>query len=138
MFSVLCSRSQKMNSAEEKLLQIQTAIVELLIRNASNIGVVSESLSQRTALMTECFGTEDELEASDDNTLEDSKDMKDSKKKRRKRSSSLQGLDFAFFTPSCGNGNGLSATQLICLCKVEHDIDLLPILLLTWTLMRKV
>ena len=51
---------------------------------------------------------------------------------------SLQGLDFAFFTPSCGNGNGLSATQLICLCKVEHDIDLLPILLLTWTLMRKV
>nr|KAG5692522.1 hypothetical protein BaRGS_018727 [Batillaria attramentaria] len=83
------SRSQKMNSTEEKLLQLQTAIVELLIHNADRLGVVSESLSQRTTLMTECFGTEDELDASDDNTLEDTKEVK---KKRRKRSSSLQGL----------------------------------------------
>ncbi|XP_070181705.1 uncharacterized protein [Littorina saxatilis] len=82
------SRSQKMNSTEEKLLQIQTAIVELLIRNAERIGLVSNSLAERTSLLAECFGTEDELDgASDDNTLEDSKD-----KKRRKRSSSLQGL----------------------------------------------
>lgn len=85
---LICSRSQKMNSTEEKLLQIQTAIVELLIRNAERIGLVSNSLAERTSLLAECFGTEDELDgASDDNTLEDSKD-----KKRRKRSSSLQGL----------------------------------------------
>ena len=80
-----------MNSAEEKLLQIQTAIVELLIQNADSIGVVSESLQQRSALMTEFFGTEDELEASDDNTLEDSKDCREQRKKHRKRSNSLQG-----------------------------------------------
>ena len=56
--------------------------------------------------MTECFGTEDELEASDDNTLEDSKDIKESKKKRRKRSSSLQGMDAAFFSHFLGGGGG--------------------------------
>ena len=56
--------------------------------------------------MTECFGTEDELEASDDNTLEDSKDIKESKKKRRKRSSSLQGMDAAFFNFGGGGGGG--------------------------------
>lgn len=110
-----------MNSAEEKLLQIQTAIVELLIRNASSIGVVSESLIQRTALMTECFGTEDELEASDDNTLEDSKDIRESKKKRRKRSSSLQGMDAAFFSHFFGGGDsGAHIQQLVTLCMVEH------------------
>lgn len=85
------SKSEKMNSTEEKLLQIQTAIVELLIKDAEKVGMVSSSLYQRTTLMTECFGvqTDDELDASDDNTLEDSKDMK--KKKKRKRSGSLQG-----------------------------------------------
>nr|KAG5693919.1 hypothetical protein BaRGS_008188 [Batillaria attramentaria] len=87
--NIMHVNSQKMNSTEEKLLQLQTAIVELLIHNADRLGVVSESLSQRTTLMTECFGTEDELDASDDNTLEDTKEVK---KKRRKRSSSLQGL----------------------------------------------
>ncbi|KAL8622847.1 hypothetical protein ACOMHN_026968 [Nucella lapillus] len=86
------SRSQKMNAAEEKLIQIQTAIVGLLIRNASGIGVVSESLCQRTALMTQCFGTEDELDASDDNMLEDSNSTKEVRKKARKRSNSLQGI----------------------------------------------
>ncbi|XP_046351286.2 uncharacterized protein LOC124131838 [Haliotis rufescens] len=86
------SKSEKMNSTEEKLLQIQTAIVELLIKDAEKVGMVSSSLYQRTTLMTECFGvqTDDELDASDDNTLEDSKDMK--KKKKRKRSGSLQGI----------------------------------------------
>ncbi|XP_046564919.1 rho GTPase-activating protein 11A-like [Haliotis rubra] len=86
------SKSEKMNSTEEKLLQIQTAIVELLIKEAEKVGMVSSSLYQRTTLMTECFGvaTDDELDASDDNTLEDSKDMK--KKKKRKRSGSLQGI----------------------------------------------
>lgn len=90
LYFIFTSRSQKMNSTEEKLLQLQTSIVELLITNAPRIGVVSEDLFQRTALMNECFGTEDELEASDDNTLEDSKEVK--KKKHRKRSGSLQGF----------------------------------------------
>ncbi|XP_076464464.1 uncharacterized protein LOC143296429 [Babylonia areolata] len=86
------SRSQKMNATEEKLLQIQTAIVGMLIRKAESIGVVSDGLHQRTVLMTECFGTEDELDASDDNTLEDSKDTREVRKKARKRSNSLQGI----------------------------------------------
>ncbi|XP_041351525.1 uncharacterized protein LOC121370398 [Gigantopelta aegis] len=85
------SKSEKMNSTEEKLLQIQTSIVELLVKNADCIGMISESLYQRQALMTECFGTDDELDASGDNTLEDSKDVK-KKEKKRKRSGSFQGL----------------------------------------------
>ena len=84
------SKSEKMNSTEEKLLQIQTSIVELLVKNAHAIGMISESLYQRQALMTECFGTDDELDASGDNTLEDSKNVK-KKDKKRKRSGSFQG-----------------------------------------------
>jgi hypothetical protein len=53
-----------MNSVEEKLLQFQTLVVEVLIRNAEDIGFVSDSLYERTLLMTECFGTDDELDAS--------------------------------------------------------------------------
>lgn len=87
------SRSQKMNATEEKLLQVQTSIVELLIVHAQRIGVVSESLYQRTCLMTECFGTEDELDGSDDNMLEDAKEAR---KKQRKRSGSLQGRKIFF------------------------------------------
>ena len=82
-----------MNTTEEKLLTIQTSIVQLLINHASRIGVVSDSMYDRTSMMGEAWGgTEDELDASDDNTLDDSKDVKEMRKKRRKRSSSLQGM----------------------------------------------
>lgn len=79
------SKSEKMNSSEEKLLQHQTSIVELLINNSSNIGMVSESLIERTDMMTDYFGTDDELLESSDVTHERKK------KEKRKRSSSFHG-----------------------------------------------
>ncbi|ESO84455.1 hypothetical protein LOTGIDRAFT_236248 [Lottia gigantea] len=84
------SKSEKMNSTEEKLIQIQTAVVELLIKNADCVGLVSDDLYERTCKMVEIYGEED-LDASDDNTLEDSKDCK-KKEKKRKRSGSFQGF----------------------------------------------
>ncbi|XP_050406492.1 rho GTPase-activating protein 11A isoform X2 [Patella vulgata] len=91
------SKSEKMNSTEEKLIQIQTAIVELLIKNAECVGLVSDDLYSRTCKMVEIYGEED-LDASDDNTLEDSKDCR-KKEKKRKRSGSFQG-----FVSSIANG----------------------------------
>ena len=84
------NKSEKMNSSEEKVLQLQTSVVELLVRHADDVGLVSNDLVERTALMTEAFGTDDELDASDDNTLDDSKDCK-KKEKKRKRTGSFQG-----------------------------------------------
>uniref|UniRef100_A0A2C9LE60 Rho-GAP domain-containing protein n=1 Tax=Biomphalaria glabrata TaxID=6526 RepID=A0A2C9LE60_BIOGL len=89
--------TQKMSSSEEKLLHTQTCIVELLIKNWEQIGMVSGSLQHQVSLMAECFGTDDDLDASDDNTLEESKEV--SQKLRRKRSSSLTG-----FVNSIANG----------------------------------
>ena len=40
-------------------------------------------------MMSECFGTDDDLDVSDDNTLEDVKDTV--RKKKRRRSGSLTG-----------------------------------------------
>ena len=88
-FLYLNSKSEKMNSVEEKLLQFQTLVVEVLIRNAEDIGFVSDSLYERTLLMTECFGTDDELDASSE-ALEESRDCK-KKEKKRKRSGSFTG-----------------------------------------------
>lgn len=84
------NKTEKMNSSEEKLLQVQTAVVELLIRNAEDIAYVCDSLCERAAMMTEVFGTDDELDASED-TLEESRDISKKKEKKRKRSGSLQG-----------------------------------------------
>ncbi|OWF55189.1 uncharacterized protein LOC110463103 isoform X2 [Mizuhopecten yessoensis] len=84
------NKSEKMNSSEEKLLQVQTSIVELLIRNAESVGMISDSLHERALLMTEVFGTDDELDVTED-TLEDSRDCR-KKEKKRKRSGSFQGL----------------------------------------------
>lgn len=83
------SKSEKMNASEEKLLQWQTGIVELLIHSADSVGMVSDSLYERTSLMTEAFGTDDDLDASEE-TLEESRGCK-KKDKRRKRSGSFQG-----------------------------------------------
>ena len=85
------SCSHKMNSTEKKLLQTQTSIVELLIRKAERIGGISDSLYDRISLMVECFGTDEDLDGSDENVLEDSKAVADNHKSRRKRSGSLQG-----------------------------------------------
>ncbi|XP_062601374.1 rho GTPase-activating protein 11A-like isoform X2 [Saccostrea cucullata] len=86
----LNNKTEKMNSSEEKLLQVQTAIVEVLIRSASMIGMVSPEVYEKASLITEIFGTDDELDASCD-TLEESRDLK-KKEKRRKRSGSFQGV----------------------------------------------
>ncbi|XP_052105522.1 uncharacterized protein LOC127738356 [Mytilus californianus] len=89
-FLYLNSKSEKMNSVEEKLLQFQTSVVEVLIRNAEEIGFISDSLYERTLLMTEVFGTDDELDASSE-ALEESRDCK-KKEKKRKRSGSFTGI----------------------------------------------
>lgn len=88
-FLYLNSKSEKMNSVEEKLLQFQTSVVEVLIRNAEEIGFISDSLYERTLLMTEVFGTDDELDASCEG-LEESRDCK-KKEKKRKRTGSFTG-----------------------------------------------
>ncbi|XP_005095441.1 uncharacterized protein LOC101862256 isoform X2 [Aplysia californica] len=81
---------QKMNAAEEKLLNIKTCIVELLIRNCDQVGMVEVGFQNQLKLMAEYYPTDDELDASDDNMLEESKDI--ALKKKRRRSSSLSGL----------------------------------------------
>ena len=70
--------------------QFQTSVVELLINNAHQVGLVDDDLAGRTALMSEVFSTDDELDGSEDN-LEDTKENK-RKDKKRKRSGSFQGL----------------------------------------------
>ncbi|KAK3093419.1 hypothetical protein FSP39_015445 [Pinctada imbricata] len=84
------NKSEKMNSSEKKLLQVQTSVVELLICNAASVGMVSKELCEKANLMTDVWGTEDELDASGD-ALEDSHNVKD-KRKWRKRSGSFQGI----------------------------------------------
>ena len=53
------------------------------------MGMVDDNLAGRTALMSEVFSTDDELDGSEDN-LEDTKETK-RKEKKRKRSGSFQG-----------------------------------------------
>ncbi|GFO32300.1 rho GTPase-activating protein 11a [Plakobranchus ocellatus] len=81
---------QKMGAAEEKILSTQTSIIELLIRQWDQVGMVVSSLRQQLNMMSECFGTDDDMDVSDDNTLEDSRDVL--RKKRRRRSGSLTGI----------------------------------------------
>lgn len=88
----LNSKSEKMNSTEEKLLQFQTSVIEVLIRHADEIGFVSDSLHERTLLMTEFFGTDDELDASSDQLEESRDNRKKEKDKKRKRSGSFTGI----------------------------------------------
>lgn len=87
----LNSKSEKMNSTEEKLLQFQTSVIEVLIRHADEIGYISDSLHERTLLMTEFFGTDDELDASSDQLEESRDNRKKEKDKKRKRSGSFTG-----------------------------------------------
>ncbi|WAR20522.1 RHGBA-like protein [Mya arenaria] len=58
------SKSETMKSSEEKLLQVQTAIVELLIKQANLVCLVEDEMIEKTAFMSEVFSTDDELDAS--------------------------------------------------------------------------
>ncbi|XP_052769615.1 uncharacterized protein LOC128209571 isoform X2 [Mya arenaria] len=84
------SKSETMKSSEEKLLQVQTAIVELLIKQANLVCLVEDEMIEKTAFMSEVFSTDDELDASEDN-LDDTKETR-KKDKKRKRSGSFQGF----------------------------------------------
>ncbi|RUS86534.1 hypothetical protein EGW08_005673 [Elysia chlorotica] len=81
---------QKMTQAEEKVLHAQTCIVELLIRHWDQVAMVPGPLRQQLSMMSECFGTDDELDVSDDNTLDEGKETV--RKKKRRRSGSLTGI----------------------------------------------
>ncbi|XP_045176312.2 uncharacterized protein LOC123536882 [Mercenaria mercenaria] len=84
------SKTETMKSCEEKLLQVQTSVVELLIQHAEELGMIDEEMAEKTAFMSEVFSTDDELDASEDN-LEDTKENR-KKEKKRKRSGSFQGF----------------------------------------------
>ncbi|KAL4237260.1 Rho GTPase-activating protein 6 [Mactra antiquata] len=83
-------KSETMKSCEEKLLQVQTSVVEMLIQHAEDVGMVDDDIAEKTAFMSEVFNTDDDLDASEDN-LDDVKDNQ-KKEKKRKRSGSFQGF----------------------------------------------
>ncbi|XP_064622243.1 rho GTPase-activating protein 11A-like [Lineus longissimus] len=76
-------KNEKANVGEEKNLMVQTAVVELLIRNADRIGVIPEYLEERVELL-------ESLPMSDDEHFDQTDGLKPRKKKRR--SGSLQGI----------------------------------------------
>ncbi|XP_013409939.2 rho GTPase-activating protein 11B-like [Lingula anatina] len=80
------SKSEKMTQVEGQLLAAQTSIIELLIEHSADIGMVDESLQERSHMMSTCFASEDEL----DRSCDESEEPKSKKKKRR--SGSLQGI----------------------------------------------
>ena len=77
---------QKLNSTD-RILQAETAVIQLLISEADKVGEVSEGLLQRAAMLGSGFPPADELEGS-----EAKQNLsRTAKKKKKKRSSSLQG-----------------------------------------------
>ena len=71
-------------AAESRLLQQETGVIQLLMERADALGMVSDSLWQRTSLMGSCcFPSDEELEKSE------VEDVRTGKKK--KRSGSFQG-----------------------------------------------
>ncbi|CAH1792957.1 unnamed protein product [Owenia fusiformis] len=98
------NKSEKMNSTDHKLIQIQTAIVEYMINIADQIGCVSKSLCERTEMwFGSTYESEDELEKGDDtldgsrrskscDELDNSSRQAEKKKKKKRRSSSIQGM----------------------------------------------
>jgi hypothetical protein len=89
MHSNNTNKSDKMNMTESKWLQIQTSIVQMLILYAGDIGMVPDSLYERSVLMSTCFPTDDELEKSE--AVHEEVSNKTNNKKKKKRSASLQG-----------------------------------------------
>ncbi|BFZ07015.1 hypothetical protein BsWGS_10054 [Bradybaena similaris] len=81
---------EKVNSGEEKLLHIHTSIIQLLITNWHLVGMVSGAQRQQLSMMAEWCGTDDEqLEANDENAVENTDAAS---RKKRKRSGSLTGF----------------------------------------------
>ncbi len=115
-------KTEKLGS-ESKMVHHQTNVVQLLICHSEDIGMVTESLYDRSSLLGACFPpSEDELEKSIDG-LDDSKPSK----KKKKRSGSLQGqcsscyTSFHILAPECSvkteNMDGNLEPKL------EHGID---------------
>jgi hypothetical protein len=75
-------KNERANVGDEKNLMVQTAVVELLIKNAHHIGVIPEYLKERVELL-------ESFPQSDDEHFDVSDGVKPKKKKRR--SGSLQG-----------------------------------------------
>lgn len=76
-----CDRAM---ATESRLLQQETGVIQLLMERADALGMVSDSLCQRTSLMMSCcFPSDDELERSE---FEDGRVGK-----KKKRSGSFQG-----------------------------------------------
>jgi len=86
-------KSDKMT--ESKWLQIQTNIVQLLILYAGDIGMVPDSLYERSVLMSACFPTDDDLERSE--VIQEDGQHKNNTKKKKKRSGSLQGWLYSYY-----------------------------------------
>ena len=87
---VMPSKSDKVTSKEDliQLQNLQTTVIQYLIANAENIGMVSADLHKRTTAMGECFSEDELLEKSDANINESTSK---STKKKKKRSGSFQG-----------------------------------------------
>jgi hypothetical protein len=73
--------------SDHKHIQMQTSIVETLLAQANHIGVVDDSLYERTCLLGACYPSEEELY---DSSVTCAQDESRTKKKKR-RSGSLQG-----------------------------------------------
>ncbi|XP_033640109.1 rho GTPase-activating protein 11A-like [Asterias rubens] len=88
-------RKEKSNTATiEKFLKLQTAVVKHLIENADDLGMVPDAVLEkldnfgnRSSDLLDWLTSEDELDKSDEATLEERK-----KHRRRRRSGPIQGL----------------------------------------------
>lgn len=80
----LNSKIEKMNLLEEKLLQVQIIIVEILIKSVVLIGMVFNEVFEKVFFIIEIFGIDDELDVSCD-IFEEFRDYFKKKDKRRKR-----------------------------------------------------
>ena len=87
-------RKEKSNTATiEKFLKLQTAVVKHLIENADDLGMVPDAVLEkldnfgnRSSDLLDWLTSEDELDKSDEATLEERK-----KHRRRRRSGPIQG-----------------------------------------------
>ena len=82
---------EKSAGSDGRLLAAEISVVQVLIRHAHNIGMVSESLQERAALLSSCFppASGDELDRSE---VDGGGGSTKTKKKKKKRSGSLQGI----------------------------------------------
>jgi len=81
IFHVASTLSVGVNDVTKSMLTGQAVIVQLLIEHADEIGVISDDLHERVAMMKECFS---------DSVL-DNCEMETTESREKKRSGSLQG-----------------------------------------------